>query len=54
VHHVDLRELFAAGNYADGSYRKYWSNELHPTPEGFASVAEALAAKVRQVVGVGA
>lgn len=39
VRHLDLRDLFQAGNY-----KTWWANELHPTADGFREVAKRFAA----------
>ena len=39
VLHVDIRSTLPN----DKSYKKWWANELHPTPKGFSDVAQKFA-----------
>ena len=39
VHYLDLRNTLRH----DGSYKRYWANELHPTEEGFGLVTKKFA-----------
>ena len=36
VHHLDLQGTLRN----DTEYKRWWANELHPTEQGFAAVAE--------------
>lgn len=40
VHYVDLRQTLSSG----ADYKEWWDNELHPTKQGFAQVANRFAA----------
>jgi hypothetical protein len=42
VRYVDLRGTLSTG----ADYKQWWSNELHPSPEGFAHVADRFAAAI--------
>jgi hypothetical protein len=42
VRFVDVRGTLSTGS----NYKKWWANELHPTPDGFARIADKFAAKV--------
>lgn len=45
VHYLDLRGILTSGT----NYKRDWSNELHPTPAGFARVTETFAALIRRL-----
>jgi hypothetical protein len=46
VHHVRLTGTLPA---TPDDYRRFWGNELHPTPEGFGLLAARLLEAVQQV-----
>jgi lysophospholipase L1-like esterase len=43
VHFVDLRNTLSSD---PKTYRQHWANELHPTPRGFTSVTDKIAAAI--------
>jgi lysophospholipase L1-like esterase len=47
VRYVDVRDLLSNGP----DYKRWWANELHPTPRGFEAVAERFAAAIHLSVG---
>ena len=43
VRYIDLRGTLS-NNLANDEYKQWWANELHPTEQGFAAVADKFAA----------
>jgi hypothetical protein len=48
VHYVDLRCTLST-DLTNDNYKKWWANELHPTADGFNSVAAKFAAVLSQL-----
>lgn len=44
VRYVDLRRSLSTG----ADYKRWWANELHPTPRGFTAVAQSFAAAIEE------
>ena len=42
VRYVDLRNILSTGP----GYKRWWANELHPTPPGFRRIAERFKAAI--------